>query len=134
MLALIIICSIAAYIFVGSTLGNMRKHKLLKECSNCRYGSYCRAEHEGDYITFGVLWPIALLIFGGSATGSFIAERDSRQERKKAREKEKHEMKMKELNAEREIKELEQKTLNAFLKENGINAEVPGLEDALQPR
>ena len=130
MTAFIVICSIALYTFIGSALGRMRKVKLRKECSSCREGYRCYNEHFFDFGFFGGFWPLAIMIFGGSAVGDYIANREDRQERKKAREKAKHDMKMKELNAQLEIQKLTIQTL----KEYGVNAEVPGLEDALQPR
>jgi hypothetical protein len=132
---LIIITSILVYAFIGGWFGWLFYCNASKRCPDCKRveatknasdpwnRAECYSEHGISALFLGFGWPVTLPAVGGSMTANYFVSRE-------IREKDKHQNRLAELEAERKlVREQRERTLTdiKFLAENGIKADVPGL-------
>ena len=128
MSALIVITSLLAYAFVAGFIGSRFYRTRTNQCDDCqkvragRPYAECYKDHAVPACAVGVGWPAMLPVIAG-ILASDQTGRAERRERK-------HDRRMAELAAEKDLaREQKEKTMAdiRFLAENGIKADVPGL-------
>jgi hypothetical protein len=132
-----IIGGVFTYAFIGGATGWTIYSTHPQRCKDIttrgnRYGER-RCTHDiGEVgVATGVFWPLALPAAAGMVVAEFITSRTIRLEARDKRADRKHQRKLEELEAQRKLaKQQTEKSLAdiKFLVENGIQADVPGLE------
>jgi hypothetical protein len=127
----LIIVAVAAYAFIGGTVGYGFYLRRTANCADCHTirpilgTSYCHASHDKSAGFLGFAWPLTIPILAGMFVARQFGTREARAEQREQRKQADHERRMAELAAENAV------TMDAvkFLVENGIKADVPGLYD-----
>jgi hypothetical protein len=127
---------IFGYAFVGGATGWTVYSTHPRRCKHIKKGNryderWCTHDVGEVGVASGVFWPLALPAAGGMVVADYLTNRQLHLEARAKRADRKHQRRMEELEAQRALaKQQTQKSLAdiKFLVENGIKADVPGLE------
>lgn len=130
MSALIVAVALVGYAFLGGAVGWLVHQHRCKDCQKC---ASRRHRHDPfNAALAGLVWPVVVPVVAGMIVTARFANAEAHRTAKASRQQLAHERKIAELEAQQNlVREQRAKTLTdiAFLTENGIKAEVPGLYD-----